>query len=164
VVSDVSFRRMTLPTLEPFRSTFGDCGCKTRAGHRSYGSDSDRNTLEISGSLQSFSARCNHYSSLFGFCEFMDFPSIGTIETGASPSTHCGWVNRAPTAYISSERTADGSDVDNQISFTSKHCKQSDPGTAGDWHKRSFLRSLRSTVTFSPSCTPMCSSQESAAE
>jgi hypothetical protein len=92
VVSDASFRRMTLPTLEPFRSTFGDCGCETRAGHRSYGSDSDRNTLEISGSLQSFSARCNHYSSLFGFCEFMDFPSIGTIETGASPSTHCGWA------------------------------------------------------------------------
>jgi hypothetical protein len=155
---------MTLPTLETFRSTFGDCGCKTREGHRSYVSDIDRNTLEVSGSLQSFSARCKHYSSLFGFCEFMDFPSIGTIETGAPPRHTAGGLKRAPTAYILSERTADGSDVDNQISFTSKHCKQSDPGTAGDWHKRSFLRSLRSTVTFSPSSTPMCSSQESAAE
>jgi len=119
VVSDASFRRMTLPTLEPFRSTFGDCGCKTRVGRRSYVFDGDRTGPEIPGSLQSFSARCNHYSSIFGFCEFVDFPSIGTIETGASPSTHCGWVNRAPTAYILSERTAEGSDVDNQISFTS---------------------------------------------
>src|SRR5258708_5868021 len=129
---------MTLPTLEPFPSTFGDCGCQTRAGHRSYGSDSDRNTLEVSGSLQSFSARCKHYSSLFGFCEFIDFPSPGTIETEASPSTHCGWAKPSTNRLYFVRTNSGWSDLDNQISFASKHCKQSDPGTAGDWHKRSF--------------------------
>ena len=154
---------MTLPKLEPFRSTFGDCGCETRAGHRSYGSDSDRNTLEISGSLQSFSARCNHYSSLFEFCEFMDFPSIGTIETGAAPRNTAGGLNEQPTAYILLERAADGLDVDNQI-FQCKILQTIRSRHGRRLAEAQFFRSLRLTVTFIPSITPMCSSQESAAE
>ena len=164
LASDVSFRQLTLPTLETFRRTFGDCGCKTWEGHRSYVSYNDRNMFKVSGSLQSFSARCKHYSSPFGFCEFMDFPSLGTIETEALPPTHCGWAKPGTNRLYLSERTADASDLDNQISFTSNLCKRSDPGKAGDWYKRSFLRSLRLAVTFIPSCTPICSSQESAAE
>jgi hypothetical protein len=163
-VSDVSFRRMTLPTLEPFRST-----SVTAVVRRERGTEVTYPT--VIGIRSRFPVLCNplvrgvstipHSSDSVNL---WTFHRLGRSKPVRPPRHTAGGLKRAPTAYILSERTADGSDVDNQISFTSKHSKQSDPGTAGDWHERRFLRSLRSTVTFSPSCTPMCSSQESAAE